>query len=103
LRARPGLQRLAERHRSLGGPAQRLDLPVDDRRRAPRLPARTVDGDFDLYLDKLSGSRWTQVAQATGSTSDEDVTYNGTAGTYRWRVVSYAGSGAYTFGLAKPS
>jgi subtilisin family serine protease len=58
--------------------------------------------DFDLYLDKLSGSRWGPVAQATGSTSDEDVTYNGTAGTYRWRVVSYAGGGAYTFGLTKP-
>jgi hypothetical protein len=33
LRARLGLQRLPERHGSLGDPAQRLELPVDDRRR----------------------------------------------------------------------
>ena len=59
--------------------------------------------DFDLYLDKYVSSRWTQVARAAGSTSNEDVAYSGTAGTYRWRVVSYAGSGSYTFGLSRPN
>jgi subtilisin family serine protease len=58
--------------------------------------------DFDLYLDKLGGRRWTQVAQAAGSTANEDIAYNGTAGTYRWRVVSYAGSGTYALGLTTP-
>jgi len=58
--------------------------------------------DFDLYLDKRTSSGWTQVARAISSTSSDDITYSATAGTYRWRVVSYSGSGAYTFELTKP-
>lgn len=60
--------------------------------------------DFDLYLDKRSTSgSWSQVARSIGTTSSEDIAYNGSAGTYRWRVVSYSGSGAYTFWLVKPN
>jgi subtilisin family serine protease len=60
--------------------------------------------DFDLYLDKRTSSgSWSQVARAISTTSSEDIAYSGTAGTYRWRVVSYSGSGAYTFWLAKPN
>lgn len=58
--------------------------------------------DFDLYLQKLSGSTWTQVASSLGSTSTESINYNGTAGTYRWRVYSYSGSGTYTICTKKP-
>lgn len=65
----------------------------------PRLPARTAAADFDLHLDELGGSRWTQIARSLGLASDEDVTYNGNGGDYRWRVVSYGGAGAYTLGL----
>ncbi len=59
--------------------------------------------NFDLYLDKYVSSRWTQVAKAAGSTSNEDITYSGTAGYYRWRVVSSSGGGSYTFELTKPN
>ncbi len=52
--------------------------------------------DFDLYLQKLSGSTWTTVASAEGSTSTEAITYTATSGTYRWRVYAYSGSGSYT-------
>ncbi len=59
-----------------------------------------VDGpdgtDFDLYLQKWNGSSWASVASSTSSGPDETVTYNGTAGTYRWRVHAYSGSGTYS-------
>jgi hypothetical protein len=59
--------------------------------------------DFDLSLYKWNGSSWTRVAVAQGTTSNEDITYNGTAGYYYWRVSSYSGSGSYTLGLTRPS
>jgi serine protease len=58
--------------------------------------------DFDLYLQKKSGSSWSNVASGTGSTSTENVTYSGTSGTYRWRVYSYSGSGSFTLCTKKP-
>jgi subtilisin family serine protease len=58
--------------------------------------------DFDVYLQKLNGTTWTDVAQGIGTTANETVTYNGTAGTYRWRVVSYRGSGKYTLTITRP-
>ncbi len=51
--------------------------------------------NFDLYLDK-KGSSWSTVTSSTGSSSTESITYGGTAGTYRVRVVSKSGTGAYT-------
>jgi vibriolysin len=58
--------------------------------------------DFDLYLQKLSGSTWTQVAAGESATANENVSYNGTSGTYRWRVYSYSGSGSFTLCTAHP-
>lgn len=58
--------------------------------------------DFDLYLQKSNGTSWSTVAQGIGSTSTENVTYNGTAGTYRWVVTSYSGSGSYTLKYGRP-
>ncbi len=58
--------------------------------------------DFDLYLQKLSGSTWTTVASSLGLTSTENINYSGTAGTYRWRVYSYSGSGTYTLVTSRP-
>ncbi|GAA1345193.1 hypothetical protein GCM10009660_35870 [Catellatospora bangladeshensis] len=58
--------------------------------------------DFDLYLQKQSGTSWRTVASGTGPDSTETVTYNGTAGRYRWQVRSYSGSGGYTLETAKP-
>ncbi|MBI2215005.1 MAG: pre-peptidase C-terminal domain-containing protein [Acidobacteria bacterium] len=61
-----------------------------------------ASADFDLYLEKLSGSTWSSVSSGTGSTSTENVSYNGTAGTYRWRVKAYSGSGSYALCTTKP-
>jgi aqualysin 1 len=58
--------------------------------------------DFDLYLDKWNGSSWTAVASSESGTSVEDIIHSGGAGYYRWRVLSYAGSGGYTFQLTRP-
>ena len=73
----------------------------------PRPPARTRAAcaarpgvDFDLYLQRLSGTTWVVVATGLGATASETVTYNGAPGTYRWRVYAYSGSGAYTLGQA---
>ncbi|WP_371779621.1 S1 family peptidase [Streptosporangium subroseum] len=58
--------------------------------------------DFDIYLQKLSGSTWTNVASGTTSGPDEAFTYTGTAGTYRVRVHAYSGSGSFSLGLTRP-
>ncbi|HKO58451.1 MAG TPA: PPC domain-containing protein, partial [Thermoanaerobaculia bacterium] len=58
--------------------------------------------DFDLYLQKWSGTAWTQVAASEGTTATENISYNGTAGTYRWRVYSYSGSGSWSLCTTKP-
>ena len=59
--------------------------------------------DFDLYLQKRSSTgTWSNVASSLGTTSSETINYNGTAGTYRWRVYSYSGSGTFTLVTTKP-
>jgi streptogrisin C len=58
--------------------------------------------DFDLYLQKWNGSTWVAVASATSPNPDETLSYNGTAGYYRYRVYSYSGSGSYTLALNAP-
>jgi len=58
--------------------------------------------DFDLYLQKLSGSTWSNVGQGITSGPDETVTYTAAAGTYRWRVHAYSGSGSWTLGYDVP-
>jgi subtilisin family serine protease len=61
-----------------------------------------ASADFDLYLQKLSGSSWVTVASGLGVTAAEDVSYSGTPGTYRWRVYSYRGAGAFSLQLTRP-
>jgi serine protease len=58
--------------------------------------------DFDLYLQRRSGSSWSTIARAEGSTSTESIDYNGTASTYRWRVYAYSGSGSYALCVRTP-
>ena len=63
------------------------------------------NADFDLYLERLQGfifTSWTVVASSESNTSNEAIDYNGSSGTYRWRVRSYAGSGAYTLQTDAP-
>jgi serine protease len=57
------------------------------------------NADFDLYLYKKNGSTWTQVASAVKSSSSEQISYSGTAGIYRLKVISYSGSGAFDLWL----
>ena len=58
--------------------------------------------DFDLYLQKWNGWYWSTVAVSESATSEEQITYTGTAGYYRWRVYSYSGSGGYTVWIQRP-
>ena len=55
--------------------------------------------DFDLYLYKWNGFGWTQVASATTTDANEDISYNGSSGYYYWEVYSYSGSGSFEFYL----
>ncbi|MEQ1439120.1 S8 family serine peptidase [Fontimonas sp. SYSU GA230001] len=62
--------------------------------------------DFDLYLEKLSsgllGSSWSIVARGETTSSNEDISYSGTSGTYRWRIKAYSGSGSYDLYVSNP-
>ncbi len=57
--------------------------------------------DFDLKLWQWQG-QWVTVAQGTGPTPNEVVTYNGSRAYYVWRIESASGSGDYTFCLERP-
>lgn len=62
--------------------------------------------DFDLLLEKYSsglfGASWSAVARSESNSSAEQISYSGNAGTYRWKVLSYSGSGAYTLYYTQP-
>ncbi|EYB68398.1 peptidase S8/S53 subtilisin kexin sedolisin [Deinococcus phoenicis] len=57
--------------------------------------------DFDLYLQKWSGSAWQDVAASEGGTSSESINYAAGSGTYRWEVYAYSGSGSYSLAETK--
>ena len=100
-RLRDELYRLAVERRH-GDPAERHLLPVEvtgTHRGCLVGPAGT---DFDLYLDKWNGAAWVSVRSGTSANPNENLSYSGTAGYYRWRVVAYSGSGTYTLGIVKP-
>ncbi|MGW0592078.1 S1 family peptidase [Streptosporangium sp. NPDC002607] len=52
--------------------------------------------DFDLFLQKWSGTSWVTVATSDSPGSHERINYTGTRGYYRYRVTSASGSGSYT-------
>ncbi len=52
--------------------------------------------DLDLYLQRWNGSSWGDVAASESATSTETITYSATAGSYRWDVYAYSGSGSFT-------
>ena len=58
--------------------------------------------DFDLYLQKWNGSAWVIVARSETSTSNETISYSGTAGYYQFQVYSYSGGGGYNFWTLHP-
>ena len=61
-----------------------------------------TSADFDLALFRWNGSDWSEVASSEGSDSEEQISYNGSAGYYYWRVESYSGSGSYDLWLDTP-
>jgi aqualysin 1 len=60
-----------------------------------------TNADFDLALYRWNGFFWTRVAVSQSTTSTESITYNGTAGSYYWRVYSFSGSGSYTLRIKR--
>jgi Zn-dependent metalloprotease len=68
-----------------------------------KLTGPASGADFDLYLQKLSGTTWSAVAAGESATATENISYSGTAGTYRWRVYAYSGSGSFTLCTTKPN
>jgi subtilisin family serine protease len=58
-----------------------------------------ANADFDLYLQKRNGSTWQDVARGLSYSANENVSYTGTAGVYRWRVYAYGGSGGFTLDI----
>jgi serine protease len=58
--------------------------------------------DFDLYLQRRSGSSWVIAARSESSSSTESIDYTGTANTYRWRVYAYSGNGSYSLCVRTP-
>ena len=84
-------------------PARRHLLLDDHDGTHPACLTGPANADFDLALYRWSGSAWTPVASGLGSTSTENITYNGTAGYYYWRVYSYSGTGSYTLKFSRPA
>jgi serine protease len=61
-----------------------------------------TSADFDLFLQRRSGSTWSVVARSESVSSTEAIDYSGSSGTYRWRVLAYNGSGAYSLCMRRP-
>ena len=56
-----------------------------------------VGTDFDLVLQRRqTNGTWLTVATAATTAASESITYAATAGTYRWQVRAFRGTGAYT-------
>ncbi|MET8390173.1 S1 family peptidase [Streptosporangium canum] len=58
--------------------------------------------DFDLYLQKWNGRNWSVVATSDSPRPDEKISYTGTPGYYRYRVLSSNGSSPYTLKYRTP-
>ena len=53
---------------------------------------------FDLFLDQWNGQAWRTVARSTGPAAQERLTFNGSAGFYRYRVAAVSQSALYAAG-----
>ncbi|WP_231510097.1 S1 family peptidase [Streptosporangium roseum] len=62
----------------------------------------TPGSDFDLYLQKQTGSGWVTVASSDSSNPFEELRYRGTPGDYRYLVLASNGTGPYTLGYTTP-
>lgn len=57
--------------------------------------------DFDLRLERWTGSAWVTAVESAGSTSTEAISYSAQAGYYRIIVHAYSGSGSYKLVVSK--
>jgi subtilisin family serine protease len=76
-----------------------FSAPAGTHRACLRGPA---GADFDLRLQRRGTFGWTTVRASESPGNVEEITYNGAAGTYRWRVHAYSGSGSYTIEITRP-
>jgi len=60
------------------------------------------NADFDIYLYRLQNGSFVQVASSVRLKSAEQISYQGVAGTYQLKVISYNGGGSYNLYLKKP-
>lgn len=58
--------------------------------------------DYDIHLYKYVSNVWVEVAKSITSKSKEQISYQGTQGTYRVKINSYSGSGSYDLWIQKP-
>ncbi|MGS2648646.1 hypothetical protein [Streptosporangium sp. LJ11] len=58
--------------------------------------------DFDLYLQKRTGSSWSTVAASSSPNPFEELGYWGPPGDYRYLVISAIGAGPYGLGYTTP-
>ncbi|MEU8377987.1 S1 family peptidase [Streptosporangium sp. NPDC048865] len=58
--------------------------------------------DFDLYLQKRTGSGWKTVATSNSPNTLEELSYRGSPGDYRYLVLSSSGAGPYILGYTTP-
>jgi len=62
-----------------------------------------ASADFDLYLYRRNAfGSWSIVARSESASSTENIDFNGSSGTYRWRVYSFSGSGAFRLCTRRP-
>ncbi|MEV4378917.1 S1 family peptidase [Streptosporangium sp. NPDC049644] len=59
-------------------------------------------GDFDLYLQKRTGSSWSTVATSNSPNPFEELGYWGPPGDYRYLVLFSSGAGPYRLGYTTP-
>ncbi|MEV4624907.1 S1 family peptidase [Micromonospora sp. NPDC049523] len=57
---------------------------------------------FSLELQKFANRTWSTVARSNVLFGDEHLTYTGTGGQYRYRIVAVDGGGTYTLGFDQP-
>ena len=57
--------------------------------------------DFDLRLERWTGSAWASAAESSGPTSAEILSYTAQSGYYRIIVTAYSGSGSYKLVVSK--
>lgn len=63
----------------------------------------TPSTDADLYLERWNGTAWDTVASSATTSNQERVIFNGSAGTYRFRVYAFSGFGTYDLWVNRPN